>query len=164
MRMNNILILGIGNTLFRDDGVGIRTLEALGKRESEWPGVRCLDGGTLSFTLAPEVENADRLIVIDAARFGEQSGKIRCFLNEEMDRYLRSSANSVHEVSLSDLLDMARLRERLPRERALIAIQVDDTAWGEHLSTPVAAAIPEATCRAVELIERWTRTVESANP
>lgn len=151
--MPKTLILGIGNNLLSDDGVGIHVVEAL--RARSLPDVECLDGGTLSFSLMETVENAQRLIVVDAAQLNEPPGTVKCFENEAMDRYLRSGRRSVHEVGLADVLDMTRLTGRLPEPRALFGIQPKELGWGEAPSAPVAEAMERVIGDIVALLQRW---------
>lgn len=107
--MPSTLILGIGNSLLTDEGVGVHVVEYLASHHPDIPGVTYLDGGTLSFTLAGPIADHDYLIVIDAARLGEAPGTVRCLQGEAMDRYLTGNRHSVHEVGLMDLFDIARL-------------------------------------------------------
>ena len=153
---NRTLILGLGNTLLSDEGVGIHALDALQAALFDHSDIDFLDGGTLSFTLAVPIEDADQLIVIDAAQLHAEPGTVRLFVDGEMDRYLGSNnKRSVHEVGLIDLMVIARLTDRLPRRRALIGIQPRDLDWGDRPSTPVAAAIPKVCELARELIRSW---------
>ena len=156
-----MLILGIGNTLLQDEGAGVHVLEALRQHHSEPEDVTYLDGGTLSFTLAGMVEEAQSLIVIDAAQLHRHPGAIACFINEEMDAFLGQGKRSVHEVGLLDLLDMARLAGRLPVQRALVAIQPATIDWGESPSTEVLAAIPTAVKQVNTLMTQWRSQHES---
>jgi hydrogenase maturation protease len=150
------VVLGIGNTLLGDDGAGVRAMEFV--RDSHPAAdVAYVDGGTLSFSLARYVEEAEHLIVIDAANIGGAAGDWTCFVDEAMDGFLCGSGRSVHEVSLRDLLDMARLVGRLPRRRALFGIQPHRVHWGETLSPRVAAAVAETADRAWELLLKWQR-------
>ena len=96
---NNTLILGIGNTLLADEGTGIHMLDYLQRHYPGHPDVEYLDGGTLSFTLAPWIEEADNLIVIDAAELDAPPGTVEVFTGEEMDRFAGKTKRSVHEVS-----------------------------------------------------------------
>ena len=148
-------MLGIGNTLLSDEGAGVHALEYLRRRHPEIPGVHYLDGGTLSFTLAGEIEDVDNLIVIDAAQLQAAPGTVRCMTGNEMDRFLGQGKCSVHEVGLLDLMDIARLMDALPLRRALIAIQPEMFYWGEAPSAPVSQAFPEVATQALNLIEQW---------
>ncbi len=148
-------MLGIGNTLLSDEGIGIHVLNYLREHHPDLPGVTYLDGGTLSFTLAGEVEEADNLIVLDAASLKAEPGTVRTFAGAEMDRYLGTAKRSVHEVGLLDLLDIARLTNALPANRALVGIQPRDLGWGERPSDSVAAAVPRAAAEVLELLQAW---------
>lgn len=150
------LILGIGNTLLRDEGAGVHAVRMLAGQLAERDDIELLDGGTLSFTLAGAIEEAQQLIVIDAAQLGEAPGTTRVFEGERMDAFVGGSRKrSVHEVSLVDLLMIARLADHLPQRRALIGIQPHEIGWGEQPSAPVAAAIPQACAQVVSLVEAW---------
>jgi len=150
------VVLGLGNTLLGDDGVGIHTVERL---RSLWKGdgsVAFVDGGTLSFTLTQLLADADNLIVIDAAQLSARPGTVSVFEDENMDLFVRSGkCSSVHEVSLAELLDMVRLTDDLPQHRALVGIQPDKVDWDEKLTLEIENAIPFACECASSLLEQW---------
>ena len=152
------LILGIGNTLLTDEGVGVHVVQHLAANHGGEPDVTFMDGGTLSFTLAGDIAEHEALIVVDAARLGEAPGTVRCFEDAEMDRYLGRAQMSVHEVGLSDLMDMARLSDTLPRRRALVGIQPAVIDLGDCLSPPVESAKAVAAGLALDLARRWRGT------
>ncbi len=150
------LVLGIGNTLLRDEGAGIHAIRLLAEQAGGRSDIELMDGGTLSFTLAGAIEEADQLIVIDAAQLEDMPGATRVFEGEQMDAFVGSRRKrSVHEVGLIDLLMIARLADHLPQRRALIGIQPQAIDWGEHPSPAVAAALPQACTQALRLIEAW---------
>ncbi len=151
----NILVLGVGNTLMRDDGVGVRLLEALAAADPVPRGVEYLDAGTLSFLLLPRIEDCDALLLLDAAHLGTHPGDVRCLEGESMDEFLRTARCSVHEVGVRDLLDVARLTGHLPDRRAFVGVQPLETGWGDSLSPPVAAALPVAADNARAIVSRW---------
>jgi len=153
--MSTTLILGIGNTLLTDEGVGIHVIEYLAENHPGQANVTYLDGGTLSFTLAGPIAEHDNLIVVDAARFGEPAGTCKTLLGGQMDRYLTGNRESVHEVGLMDLLDIARLSDTFPSNRALIGIQPESLDWGEQPTANVAASIPMAAQSALDLHDSW---------
>jgi hydrogenase maturation protease len=154
--MPHTLVLGLGNVLLGDEGVGVRAVQRLTAAFGDERDVRCLDGGTLSFALAGPIEDCERLIVIDAAELRAAPGSVRVFEGEAMDRFVGAGGKrSVHEVSLADLLSIACLAGRLPGKRALIAIQPAFVGWSEAPTTQGAAAIERACALAQELIGRW---------
>jgi hydrogenase maturation protease len=150
------LILGIGNTLLQDEGAGVHAIRHLAERLPKHSGIELMDGGTLSFTLAGAIEDADNLIVIDAAQLGSEPGATQIFEGDAMDVFVGGNRKrSVHEVSLIDLLMIARLAEQLPHKRVLIGIQPRDIDWGEQPSPPVAVGIQQACDHALRLAADW---------
>jgi hydrogenase maturation protease len=150
------LVLGLGNTLLGDEGAGVYAVRALREQYTERADVEFLDGGTLSFTLAGPIEDADNLIVIDATQMQASPGTVRVFENDDMDRFLGSQRKtSVHEVSLIDLMAVARLVEALPARRALIGIQPEYLDWADAPTEAVARAIPVACDLTMQLIGLW---------
>jgi hydrogenase maturation protease len=156
------LVLGIGNVLLTDEGAGVRVIEYLAGRNPDLAGVTWMDGGTLSFTLATEVENAARLVVVDATELRAAPGTVQVFEDEAMDRMLGGHGRSIHEVGLIDLMDIARLTGRLPARRALVGIQPQRVEWGSDPTPVVAAAIPRAASAVAELLMKWTGTAVAA--
>ncbi len=150
------LVLGIGNTLLTDEGIGIHVLQALEPELANWPDVTLLDGGTLSFTLAGPIEDADALIVVDAANIKTKPGEWALLKGEEMDAFLMGNRKStVHEVGLTDLRAIAMLTGHWPEKRAMLAIRPDVVDWGELPTPAVAAAIPPACAAIRGLIREW---------
>ena len=127
------LVLGIGNTLLSDEGVGVHVIQALEAQFGEASDVTLLDGGTLSFTLAAAIEDAEKLIVVDASELKSAPGTVKTFINDDMDNFLNGPRRSVHEVGLIDLMTIARLAERLPEaqpDMALITQQYTAVRYG----------------------------------
>ncbi len=153
--MKKTLVLGLGNTLLGDEGVGVRVIERLAA-ENTPPGVEWMDGGTLSFTLAGPIAEADHLIVVDAANLQQRSGTVQLFVDEQMDTFVGTGKmSSVHEVSLLDLLSISALSSDLPEHRALIGIQPEFVDWADHLSPAVEAAVESAAAEVKRLLEIW---------
>lgn len=150
------LVLGVGNTILTDEGVGPWVVERLQALNPDAPGIDWMDGGTLSFSIATSVEDAEYLIVVDATELKAEPGTVRVFVDEEMDRMLGGHGRSIHEVGLMDLMNIARLTERLPRRRALVGIQPGTVDWGTEPTAAVGAAMPEAVRAVAALIEEWT--------
>jgi hydrogenase maturation protease len=147
----DVLVLGIGNVLLGDEGVGVRAARVLGESAEAHPGslppgVRVMDGGTLGLDLLPHLAAAGALVVIDAVDLGLPPGSIRV-LRDAAVRPPMAAARSAHDIGLVDLLETARLAAMLPAAVTLIGVQVSSMAVGLELTGAVAAAVP----RAVEL-------------
>lgn len=159
MSHDETLILGIGNTLLTDEGAGIHALNHLQSEYPDIPNLTFLDGGTLSFTLAVWIEDCTNLIVFDAAELHQPAGTVKTYVGTEMDHFLGTSKRSAHEVGLLDLMDIARITDHLPENRALIAIQPDAFGWGMKPTAAVQGALDEAVNEAVILIKQWQQHV-----
>jgi len=159
------LVLGLGNTLLGDEGAGVHAIRYLAEPSRALPDVDYLDGGTLSFTLAGAIEDADHLIVIDAAELHAAPGTVQVFEGAAMDEFLgRNRKASVHEVSLMDLLAIARLTDSLPARRALIGIQPQYLDWADAPTPAVAEAIPAAGDAALRLLRDWQPAAAAHDP
>ncbi len=151
-----LLVLGIGNRLLSDDGIGIHVVENLAARGDDRGGrVIFCDGGTLGLALLPDIEAASALIVVDAAMFDGAAGETRVFEGAAMDAQVSYVKTSAHEVALADIVHAARFSGCLPERRALVGVAPQTTQWGLEPSPSIAASLP-AACAAVEaLIDRW---------
>jgi hydrogenase maturation protease len=150
-----VLVMGIGNTLLQDDGIGIHITELFKSSREPDPNLDIIDGGTIGLSLLPEIEDADAVIIVDASEIGEHPGAMRIFRNQEIDQQLSGKRRSVHEVALYDLFSAAAIRGRSPRERVLIAIQPACTEWGLDPTPEVKASIPLACEAITSLTDRW---------
>jgi len=156
--MNRYVVLAIGNILLSDDGVGAKVLEKL-KLSGRAPlSARLVDGGTLGFALAAELEDCAGLVVVDASHMSSPAGTVRCFAGDAMDVQLSRLGRSVHEVGLADAIDIARLTDQLPRRRILIGIEPATTDWGEELSPAVDAAVPGVVELVIDTLNDWRRS------
>ncbi len=151
-----ILVLGLGNILLTDEQVGVRVAEAVGRHEDAATlGIRALDGGTMGLTLLVDMEDADAMIVIDAANLGGSPGDVTVFEGAEMDHFLRTRGRNPHDIGLDDMLDGLRLRGAVPERRALVGVQPEDMQVGEAMTPAVAAAVDEAVAAVMGLARRW---------
>jgi hydrogenase maturation protease len=148
-----LLILGIGNILLRDEGLGVHLVRALAEDPGRLPdGTAFLDGGTLGLDLLPEIGEADALLLVDAVRLRDRPGAVRVIHGEEIHATLAGHI-SPHQIGLADLVAAARLLGCLPERVSLVAMQPADIEVGLELSAPVAAALPLAISIARE--ESW---------
>lgn len=154
-----ILVIGLGNTLLSDDGVGVHVVNQLNCEADHSAGVTLRDGGTIGLALLPQIEDAGSLIMVDAAEIAEEPGTVRVFEGAAMDRQLSGPKRTAHEVAASDLLSAAALNGCRPERRALVAIQPASICWGLEPTEAVRNGI-SAACEAVNsLIERWQHEI-----
>jgi hydrogenase maturation protease len=154
----HILVLGLGNTLLADDGVGVHVVRRLAAGPALPDGVRTVDGGTMGFRLTAMLSDAGSVLIIDAADIGLEPGTIRLLDQRTLDAHVaKSNRTSAHEAGLADLLSLARLENLGPRHLAVLAIQPQEIAWRESLSDPVEGALAPACVMATATIMEWHR-------
>jgi hydrogenase maturation protease len=150
--MGTVLVLGLGNPLLSDDGVGPRAIERLA-RGYRFPGnVELLDGGTGGLRLAAEVAEAEKLLVLDAVDAGLPPGSVLAL--EPPWREMKSAKLSPHEISLGDILALARTAGG-PQEVVVLGVQPERLGAGVELSPAVAAALERLEAEAVAQLARW---------
>ena len=148
-QQNNILVLGIGNLLMKDEGVGIHIVSRLGKEV--FPGADLMDGGTGGFHLLGVFQSYKTIIIVDASLDHFPPGHVRVIHPRYANDFPRQL--SAHEIGLKDLIDSACLLGNMPQLH-LVAISVRDFQnMGMELSQEVEQAIPEAIRCIRELVE-----------
>lgn len=140
--MAKTLVLGLGNTIMSDDGVGPRVIELLHQSGGFGDDVTLLDGGTLGLDLLPFLEGVRRLIIVDAVAFGQPAGTVVRLYGEEVPVALETKL-SPHQMGMKDLLAVARLMGQLPEQITLIGVQPQHLEMGVELSGPVQSALEE---------------------
>jgi hydrogenase maturation protease len=134
------LILGIGNILMRDEGVGVRAIEAMA-RLAVPEGVEILDGGTAGLDLVDAIANRRKVIVIDAAELDAEPGTVLRFSAKHILDDTRP-AISMHEFGLVETLRTAKHLGCAPHDVVVIGVQPETVSVGLELSDPVKAALP----------------------
>lgn len=157
------VVLGVGNVLLHDDGVGVRVVEELRSAAVREPrslpdGTRLVDGGTLGLELLRAIEGARAVLIVDAVDLDQPAGTVsvlgRDALEQSGDR-----ARGIR-AGVGELLAVGRLMDWLPARIALVGVQVADTGLGIGLSESVEAAVP----RAVEMARRALRELDGQPP
>ncbi len=150
-RSRRLLVLGLGNVLCSDDGLGVMAVSAL-MRAFEWPPeVEVLDGGTLGLALLPYVEEAEAAILVDAIRGDAAPGSFMRLEGAEVAAGVEHRL-SPHQVGVADLLDGARWLGRYPTRVVLLGLVPATIELGVGCSPAVQAALPVLVDRLVEEI------------
>ena len=151
-----ILVLGIGNILWADEGFGVRAVEAFHARYRLAANVNLLDGGTQGLYLVQHVTEADFLLVFDAIDYGLEPGTLKLVEGGEVPKFTGAKKMSLHQTGFQEVLSAADLLGKYPREVALIGCQpLDLEDWGGPLTAPVRARIETALALACEVLRNW---------
>ncbi len=144
-----LLVLGLGNVLLEDDGVGVGAVALLLDRYEAPPGVRVLDGGTLGLSLLPHLEEAETVILVDAIRTDEPPGSLVHLEGADVGPAVATRL-SPHQIGVADLLDSARWVDRYPARVVLLGIVPESMELAVGLSPSVRAALPDLVDRIVD--------------
>jgi len=146
MNTQNILILGIGNILWADEGFGVRVVQALAQAYEFPPSVSLLDGGTQGLALIPYVQAVDTLVIIDAVDFQLQPGTLVELRDAEVPAYLGAKKMSLHQISFQEVLALCQLLGNCPERLLLVGVQPEILEdYGGSLSAVVKRQMPAAT-------------------
>jgi len=145
--MSKTLILGLGNTLLRDDGVGVRVAEKL---QAEDLKAEVRNGATLGLSLFEILTKCEKALVVDAVDMGKAPGTMACFSAQEILALPESKNFSLHEIGLLEVLKIGQTLNEEFRNVTIIGIQPQDLRQGESLSPEVEKVIPQV----IEMIKK----------
>ena len=147
------LVLGLGNLVHSDDGIGVHAIQRLQEDSRVPPGVVLMDGGTQGLNLMPHISGFQRLLVIDAVDVGETPGALVRLEGKALER-LPGKA-SVHQLAFADLMVALKLLGECPEEIVLIGVQPQSTAWSAELTAPVQKTVDRLIDLVVEQLKVW---------
>ncbi len=149
----SLLILGLGNVLCSDDGLGVAALELLERRHWTPEGVRVLDGGTLGLSLLTHIRASDDVIIVDAINGDGPPGTFVRLDGDEVAPAVRSRL-SAHQVGVADLLDALGMLDAYPRRLVLLGLVPASLELNYGCSPPVEERLPELVEEIVEEARR----------
>ena len=154
-----ILVLGAGDLLKQDDGIGIEVVRQLASHELP-EEVEVIDGGTVGLYLLPHMDRRRAVLLVGAMRFGGKPGDVMTLKAADAQLF-RGLLLSEREAPLKEVLALMEARETQPHEFVVMGCQPGGLKAGEPLSPDVAAAIPGMVDAALELVERWNGEVHA---
>jgi hydrogenase maturation protease len=149
-----ISLIGVGNILLQDEGVGVQAVEALRKRFDFPEDVRLIDGGTLGLDLLPFIEGMERILFMDAVDLQKEPGTIAIIEDEDLPSFLEPKL-SLHHVGLSDLLFTSGLMGIRPPKIILVGIQPEKVEVGLDLSPRVSENFERFLNTILEKLREW---------
>lgn len=159
--MKRAVVLGIGNILLQDEGIGVRVVEALQAQYDFGDAVDLIDGGTKGFELLPFLE-VDHILVVDAVEADAAPGTLVTLQNDDVPRFLGQKV-SPHQIGLADILSVATLRGMDPADMVLIGVQPAALDVGIELSPTIEAQLPVLVALVLQQLQQWGYTTEAAS-
>lgn len=152
MQQKRILVLGVGNVLLRDEGVGVRIIEKLHAEYRFSPNVELMDGGTLGLRLLDPIANSDTVIVVDAVQNGQKPGTLYRLDVDELNKRV-TFKNSLHQLDMLETLAYAEVLGNRP-EAVIVGVEpADISPWGTELTEVVQGCVQELCRRVLEEIK-----------
>lgn len=157
-----VTVLGLGNILCGDEGLGVRLAERLYADYDFTPHINLVDGGTQGLPLLQYVESASKLLLLDAVDFGLAPGELLVH-HGEMPAYITAKKLSAHQSSFAEVLAMAQFRGNYPEQVVLVGMQPVSLAYGEGLSPTAREALPKLLAHSVEVLRQFGVTTSPAS-
>lgn len=153
-KTGDTVVVGLGNPIMGDDGVGLAALERLRRQWRLPPAVLPVDGGTWGLRLLPEIEHADAVLLLDAIDAGQAPGALIVLRGHEVPRRLRHALSS-HQVAMSEVLALTEVRGTLPTRLTAVGCQPGLVEMSTALSPAVAAGLDAVVAAAVAELRAW---------
>jgi hydrogenase maturation protease len=151
-----IVVLGVGNLLWADEGFGVRCVEALGNGWDFPSEVEILDGGTLGLALVPLLLDATHVLLFDAVDHRGAPGTLLVARDDEVPRFMTGSKMSLHQAGMNDILASLELLGHRPERFTVVGIKPVELAdYGGSLTEPVQQQLPVALGLGLEELSRW---------
>jgi hydrogenase maturation protease len=151
---DRILLIGLGNILLRDEGVGVHAIHILKERYHFSVSLEIIDGGTLGLDLLPFLETCDKVLFVDAIDFGRVPGYIGEIEDDEILPVFQTKL-SVHHIGLADLLLAAKWMDLKPAKICLIGIQPESVEMGLEMTDCIMGKLEELVDRVFQKLKAW---------
>jgi hydrogenase maturation protease len=146
------LVIGLGNTLLKDEGVGVRCIEFMRSRGLD-DSIKLVDGATLGFDLLEEIDGFKKIVIVDAVDMGKEPGHIASFNAEELLSLPCSRKFSLHEISLVDVVQVGKMVGYNFENVKIVGIQPKDVSRGDNLSEIIEEKMPALVERVLKEID-----------
>jgi hydrogenase maturation protease len=151
-----IVVLGVGNLLWADEGFGVRCVEALGDAYDVPADVAVMDGGTLGLALVPELLDATHVLLFDAVAHRGEPGSLVVARDDEVPLLMGGNKMSLHQVGVNDIFASLELLGHKPEHLTVVGIKPVQLAdYGGSLTEEVRAQVPAALKLGIEELRRW---------
>jgi hydrogenase maturation protease len=162
----HVVVLGIGNVLWADEGFGVRCVEALQREWTFASDVELLDGGTQGLYLLQNVQSASHLLIFDAIDYGLAPGTLKLIENDEVPRFMGAKKMSLHQTGFQEVLSLAQLTGHFPEQVLLIGCQPEELDdYGGSLRPIVKQTMGQALQLGIERLNAWgAQPVQRAQP
>ncbi|MCX6068776.1 MAG: HyaD/HybD family hydrogenase maturation endopeptidase [Chloroflexi bacterium] len=157
------LVIGVGNRILSDEGVGVHIIERLLAAYNIPEDVLLLDGGTLGLDLLYYLKGVKNLLLVDAVELRKDAGTLVRMVNDEVPAFL-SIKMSPHQVGIPDMLAVAKMKDLYPENVILWGVEPDSLEIGMDLSPTVEARVPVLIDEVLKQLEAWGHKLQPKLP
>ena len=150
-----IVVLGLGNLIRSDDGVGVHAVRMLMEDSRVPDGIEVIEGGTAGLDLLAAIADATHVLALDAVNTGAAGGTLTRFDLSQLG--LLPGSPSVHQNGFADLMEALRWLDKASKQVVLLGVQPAYTGWSDALSEEVEAALPQLVRAALQELKVWTQ-------
>jgi hydrogenase maturation protease len=155
-QQRRVVVLGVGNLLWADEGFGVRCVEAFGERYDLPEDVGLMDGGTLGLALVPLLLDTTHVLLFDAVAHRGEPGTLIVARDDEIPALMGGNKMSLHQVGMNDILASLELLNHKPAHFTVVGIKPIELAdYGGSLTEKVQAQIPAALALGIDELRRW---------
>ena len=148
------LVLGLGNPLMSDEGIGVYLVQRLAKLKDKFPDVDFIDAGTGGMTVLHLIEDRQKVVIVDCARMGLQPGEIRRFTPAQAETVKALSHRSLHEADILGIIDLAKRLGQCPDRIVIFGIEPEVVQPGQQLSRALSDRIEDYITQISEELTR----------
>ncbi|MFH1853119.1 MAG: HyaD/HybD family hydrogenase maturation endopeptidase [Candidatus Neomarinimicrobiota bacterium] len=149
-----ILVLGLGNILLQDEGVGVRAVASLSNNFRFRPQIDIVDGGTAGLDLLPEFDDREKILIVDAVEFNQPPGYIGLIENDAILVRIQTKL-SIHHLGLADVLSAAKMLDKMPAEIVLVGVQPGGVNPVLELTPAVDKIMPRVLEAILTRLQQW---------
>lgn len=151
---NSIILLGVGNILLTDEGLGVHVVNEMRKEYTFSPEIGIIDGGTMGMELLSYMRGMKKLLLVDAVNGGEEPGTVYEFPHRDMETYFTDHI-SVHEVGMQDILRIRALQDDPLEDAMVIGVEPESLDIGLEVSDTVKNVLPDVKQRVIGVLKTW---------
>ncbi len=140
-RRKDVVVIGLGNILLSDEGIGVHLIKRLSTRQNEFPLVDFIDAGAAGMSLLHLIANRKKAVILDCAKMDAQPGTIRRFTPDQVESVKKLSNFSLHEVDILQVINLSRQLGECPGEITFFGIQPESISPGRDLSKTLSSGI-----------------------
>ena len=156
---NEIVLLGVGNILLTDEGLGVHVVKDIKESFTFTPAITIIDGGTMGMELLTYMRGMKKILLVDAINGGEPAGTVYEFTHKELEQYFTEHI-SVHEVGMQDILRIRAIQEEPLEDAVVIGVEPESLEIGFEPSEVVQRVLPEVKDRVLNVLRQWGVQVE----